>query len=258
MLVCISPAKKLDWSADFPPAISTPEFDKDALALTKTAQGLSIKALQKLMHLSDNLARLNHGRFASYTPTPTADAVRPAAFAFAGDTYQGLEFATLDADAQRYCQDHLRILSGLYGVLRPMDAIQAYRLEMGSRLKTSRGVTLYAFWGAKIAEALNAQGAAMGATILVNCASKEYFSAVDQKALTLDVMTPEFYEIKDGKAKMVSFYAKKARGAMARFIMQNRIHQAEGLHDFDLGGYTYRPDMTQDALCPVFARSVLN
>ncbi len=253
MLVCISPAKKLDWSPVDRADLTRPDFGKEALSLAKTARGLTLQGLQDLMHISPDLARLNRDRFKAYSDAPAADAVRPAALAFAGDTYQGLEAATFSDDDMRYAQDRLRILSGLYGVLRPLDQIQAYRLEMGSRLKTRRGKSLYEYWGADIAKALNAQAAAQDTDVLVNCASQEYFGAVDLKALKLRVITPQFLEVKDGTAKTVSFFAKKARGAMARFMVQNRVQDPAALADFDLGGYEYQPDQST-LQSPVFSR----
>ncbi len=239
MLVVISPAKKLDWSAQ-DVAMTQPDFGGDAVALASVARELSTAELMKLMGISEKLAALNADRFAAFADEPGADAVRPAALAFAGDTYAGLEAGTLDADALDYAQGHLRILSGLYGLLRPLDAMQAYRLEMGSKLATERGRDLYAWWGARIAEALNAQAAQAGASVIVNCASVEYFSAVSRKALVPEVVTPVFLEEKNGEAKIVSFYAKKARGAMARYIVENRVDTVEGLKAFDTGGYALR------------------
>ena len=156
------------------------------------------------MSLSENLATLNRDRFQSYVEAPEVDLTRPAALAFAGDTYQGLEADSLDADEMAFAQDHLRILSGLYGVLRPLDAIQPYRLEMGSRLKTERGKNLYEYWGSALSEALNSQAGSTGSDVLVNCASQEYFGAVDLKALNLRVITPQFMEDKgDGKDRQL-------------------------------------------------------
>ena len=237
MLVCISPAKKLNWSEAPRSDVTRPDFSADALKLAKTARDLSVPQLQKLMSISENLARLNHERFV----------------AFAGDTYQGLEAASFSEDDMRWAQDHLRILSGLYGVLRPLDQIQAYRLEMGSRLKTDRGGSLYAYWGQELSKALKAQAEATGAQALVNCASQEYFGAVDVSALHLPIITPQFLELKEGRAKIVSFYAKKARGAMARFIVQNRLSDPAQIVDFDLGGYIYQPEQST-AGKPVFLR----
>ena len=205
------------------------------------------------MHLSDDLARLNRDRFKAFQDAPSAETTRPAALAFAGDTYQGLEAGTLDADEMAYAQDHLRILSGLYGVLRPLDAIQAYRLEMGSRLKTRRGTNLYNYWRDDLSNALNAQGTAVGSEVLVNCASQEYFGAIDPKALKLRVITPAFMEDKGQGPKIVSFFAKKARGAMARYIVQRRLTDVDALQGFDSGGYGYQPSLsTPDK--PVFVR----
>ena len=244
MLVVISPAKRLDWDAR-DVEMSAPDLQEDAVRLVKTAKNLTLGSLQKLMDLSPDLARLNRDRFQTFEAEPSADAVRPAALAFAGDTYQGLEAATLDGDELRWAQDHLRILSGLYGLLRPLDAIQPYRLEMGSRLKTRRGASLYDYWRDDLSKMLNEQGEAIGSEVLINCASQEYFGAVAPKALKLRVVTPVFMELKDEKAKIVSFFAKKARGAMARYVIQNRLTEAEGIKGFDVGGYAYQPDMSE-------------
>lgn len=253
MLVVISPAKRLDW-AERQVDMTEPAFGEDAMRLAKTMRNLTLGDLKGLMDLSDDLAKLNRDRFKSYAAEPDADAVRPAALAFAGDTYQGLEAASLDDDEMAWAQDHLRILSGLYGVLRPLDAIQQYRLEMGSRLKTRRGKSLYDYWGDDLAKALNAQAEEIGANVLVNCASQEYFGAVPVKTLKMKVVTPQFFEDKNGTPKIVSFYAKKARGAMARYIIQNRITSPESLLDFDTGGYVYSPELsTEDK--PAFLRS---
>jgi len=254
MLVVISPAKRLDWAMRTVET-TAPDFQEDAMRLVKTARNLTLGDLKSLMSLSDDLAKLNRDRFKTFEETPTADMTRPAALAFAGDTYQGLEADSLDPDELAFAQDHLRILSGLYGVLRPLDAIQPYRLEMGSRLKTRRGKNLYDYWGTDLSKALNAQAEQTGSETLVNCASQEYFGAVDLKALKLRVITPQFMEDKgDGKGpKIVSFFAKKARGAMARFVMQNRIADEDGLLEFATGGYAHAAELSKpDA--PVFLR----
>ena len=252
MLVVISPAKRLDW-AERDVAATAPDFQDDAISLARTARNLTLGNLKGLMHLSDDLARLNRDRFKAFQDAPTDDVTRPAALAFAGDTYQGLEAGTLDADEMAYAQDHLRILSGLYGVLRPLDSIQAYRLEMGSRLKTRRGGNLYDYWRDDLSKALNTQGAATGSDVLVNCASQEYFGAVALKALKLRVVTPAFMEDKGQGPKIVSFFAKKARGAMARYMVQNRLKDVVALQDFDIGGYAYQPDLSTPNK-PVFVR----
>lgn len=252
MLVVISPAKRLDWEArDI--EMTAPAMQDDAVRLAKTARNLTLGDLKSLMHLSDDLARLNRDRFQTFAAQPEPEAVRPAALAFAGDTYQGLDAASLDADEMAWAQDHLRILSGLYGLLRPADAIQPYRLEMGSRLKTRRGANLYDYWGDELSKALNAQAEATGSDVLVNCASQEYFGAVALKSLKLRVITPKFMEDKGQGPKIVSFFAKKARGAMARFVVQNRVTDPAALTDFDSGGYAYQPELSEpDA--PVFVR----
>ena len=243
MLVVVSPAKSLDMSpVDIAP--TQPVFQEDAVRLSKTARNLTLKELKGLMDISDDLARLNRDRFKAFAAEPGADAVKPAALAFNGDTYQGLEAKTLSEDDLFWAQDHLRILSGLYGLLRPLDAIQPYRLEMGSRLKTRRGRSLYDYWGDTIAKALNAQAAEIGTDTLINCASQEYFGAADRKALKLRVITPQFMEVKDGKPRIASFFAKRARGAMARFIIENRLTGADGIKGFTSGGYGYDPDLS--------------
>lgn len=253
MLVVTSPAKKLDW-AERDQEMTWPALHDDAVELAEVARGQSVADLMKLMHISEDLARLNYDRFQEFAADPKTEATRPAALAFAGDTYQGLEAASLEPEEMAWAQEHFRILSGLYGVLRPLDALQPYRLEMGSRLKNPRGKNLYEFWGRKISDALNAQAEAAGTDILVNCASQEYFGAVDLAALKLRVVTPVFMEDKNGTPKVVSFYAKRARGAMARFIIQRRLTDAESLLEFDTGGYAYQPQLSEPDK-PVFLRS---
>ena len=240
MLTVISPAKRLDWSPR-DTATTEPAFQKEAQRLAGHARQLTLGKLKSLMDLSDDLAKLNRDRFRDFAEAPVAEQTRPAIHAFAGDTYIGLDAASMDRETLDRAQERLRILSGLYGLLRPLDAIQPYRLEMGSRLKTRRGTNLYQFWGKDIAKRLNADAEALGTDTLVNCASQEYFGAVDLTALNLRVVTPQFYELKNGEPKIVSFFAKKARGAMARFIIENRVTNIDGLKDFDLGGYRFAP-----------------
>ncbi len=253
MLIVVSPAKKLDWT-EREVAETAPRMSDQAAILADRAKRLSAAELARLMKISDDLARLNAGRFRDWRADPAPEATRPAAWAFAGDTFQGLEMATLDAPAVDFADGHLRILSGLYGVLRPRDAIQPYRLEMGSRLATERGRNLYDFWGDRIARALAADAEAAGTEVLVNCASQEYFGAVDRDALGCRVITPRFLDEKKGEAKVISFHAKRARGAMARFVCENRITDSDDLRDFDAGGYAFAPDWSEpDA--PAFYRS---
>ena len=249
MLVVISPAKKLDMSPANGVAVTSPAFLDNAMELAGFARRLSHDDIRSLMGLSDSLAQLNTERFAAFG---TQDK-KPAALSFAGDTYQGLEAQSLDAGDMAWAQNHLRILSGLYGVLRPLDEIEPYRLEMGSKLKTGRGASLYDYWGSDIANALAEQAQETGASALVNCASQEYFGAVDQAALSLPVITPVFKELKDGRARIVSFFAKKARGAMARHIIQTRAQDRDAIKDFTAGGYRYQPDQSTPE-APVFLR----
>lgn len=253
MLIVISPAKRLDWSPR-DTAMTTPDFLAEANSLARTMRNRTLTEIKGLMDLSDDLARLNRDRYRDFADTPDKDVLRPAALAFAGDTYTGLEAGSLDADEMAWAQDHLRILSGLYGVLRPLDGIQPYRLEMGSRLKTRRGRNLYDYWGDGPARALKQQAAALGTDTLVNCASQEYFGAVDTDRLGLRIVTPTFLEDKGGKQSVVSFFAKQARGAMARYIITHRITDPAGLTDFDTGGYVHdAAASTPDA--PVFVRT---
>ncbi len=252
MLTVISPAKRLNETdhslLGFAP--TQPGFAKESAALAKVARGLSADQLCKLMDISPALGQLNHARFNAYRVDAPG---KPAAFMFHGDTYAGLEARQMDPDTLHWAQGHLRILSGLYGLLRPLDAIQPYRLEMGSKLENTKGRNLYAFWGKKIALALNALGTEQGAKVLVNCASTEYFSAVDMKALKLAVITPVFLEERNGESKIVSFWAKKARGAMARYISQHHLTNPHDLRSFDLGGYGFLSDQSNESRL-VFSR----
>lgn len=250
MLIVVSPAKRLDESPARADGGSEPLFAEDTRRLAQVARGLSAADLERLMRISPKLAALNVQRFAALgSGTGTKRAIEM----FAGDTYAGLEARSLDPEEMDWAQDHLRILSGLYGLLRPRDVIAPHRLEMGTRLATDRGRTLYDFWGDRIAEALNEQARTLGTDVLVNCASVEYFTAADRPALKLQVVTPVFMEEREGGPKIVSFFAKKARGAMARFIIQRRLTDPEALCDFDTGGYRFRPDLSQPDR-PVFVR----
>lgn len=252
MLVVISPAKRLDWT-ERSVQKTAPDFPKDAERLVKTARNLTLRDLKSLMDLSDDLARLNRDRFQAFEAEPSDDLTRPAVHAFAGDTYQGLDAGSLDGEDLAWAQDHLRILSGLYGLLRPLDAIQPYRLEMGSRLKTRRGKNLYEYWKDELSTALNVQADAVATETLINCASQEYFGAVAPKALKLNVITPQFMEDKGQGPKMVSFFAKKARGAMARFVIERRLTNPDSILEFDSGGYSYQPQLSSPEK-PVFVR----
>jgi len=235
MLVVVSPAKKLNMSLVDNLKISEPHFKKNVNELVNVVRGLSVKDLEKLMDISTTLAELNKDRFNDFGNQQK----KAAAFAFAGDTYKGLSIEKFEMEDLDWAQKHLRILSGLYGLLRPLDEIEPYRLEMGSKLKGAHGSSLYDYWGNKISENLNQHAKEIGSKILVNCASNEYFNAINLNSLLLKVITPIFMERKNGKEKVISFFAKNARGAMARFIIQNRLKSEEDIKKFDLDGYNY-------------------
>ena len=249
MLVVVSPAKKLDMDPVAGVQPTQPMFPERTRELVTEAAKLTSGELEKLMKISPNLAKLNQQRFSDFGSQNR----KPAAFAFAGDTFQGLEVATLDADALWWAQEHLRILSGLYGVLRPLDEIEPYRLEMGSRLKTEHGKNLYEYWGSELALELSTQAKTTKSTAVINCASQEYFQAVDTRSLAVPVISPVFMENTEKGPKIISFYAKRARGAMARFVVSNRIATPAELCDFDAGGYRYEPDLSSENK-PVFLR----
>ena len=245
MLIVLSPAKRLDFT-EADPALPASErrFLEDTASLARTARARTVSELRQLMSISDDLARLNRERFQAFDPE-TTDGVQ-AAFAFAGDVYEGLRARDLDPAGLAFAQNHLRILSGLYGLLRPLDRIQPYRLEMGTRLKTRRGSSLYDFWGDRISKCLNAEAEGQVDPVLVNLASQEYFGAVDARALKLKVVTPHFRESKDGESRIVSFFAKKARGGMARFAIDERIERAGDLKAFDRDGYRFDKTASSD------------
>lgn len=247
MLVLLSPAKSLDWSAvsvDLP--VSEPTLDRDIGVLRRVMQRQGPDDLASLMKLSDKLAALNHDRFQAMTGDPDADAGRPAALAFNGDVYRGLDARTLSADALAWAQDHVAILSGLYGVLRPLDRIEPYRLEMGTRLKTRRGASLYDFWGDRVTREVKRRLDSQDDPAVVDLASREYSRVVDKSALGCRVVTPVFKDITDGRARIISFYAKWARGAMARYIVDHRITELAALEGFNTGGYTLDRDASTE------------
>ncbi len=247
MLVVVSPAKALNFdpAPEGLPA-TQPALMAQTRELMKTTRHLTRTEIAGLMDLSDKLSDLNHDRFRAFRLKHTNDNAKQAALAFAGDTYRGLDAGSLDREDLDYAQDHLRILSGLYGVLRPLDLIQPYRLEMGTRLATERGENLYDFWGEKISRALNRDMKDEAVPVLVNAASQEYFGAVKTRKLKARVVTPVFKEERDGVAKIISFSAKVARGMIARFIVQNRLDRPEGLKDFAQDGYQFRQDLSDD------------
>lgn len=240
MLFLLSPAKSLDYdtpAGDVPHTL--PQFVPQASELIDILRQKSPQDIAELMGLSDALSGLNVARYQAWSPKFTAKNAKQAVLAFNGDVYEGLDAKTLDAKALAWAQDHVCILSGLYGVLRPLDYMQPYRLEMGTALANARGKNLYAFWGAQIAEHLNTRLQKDGAPVVVNLASAEYFKAVDLKALKARVVDCVFEEYKGGKYKIVSFYAKRARGLMARFAATHALKKPEQLKAFDAEGYAF-------------------
>ena len=245
MLIVISPAKTLDF--DTPAPIATcaqPQFLDDSQVLIARLRELDPLQIGKLMSISPALAELNHARNMNWSlPFSPANA-KPAVLAFRGDVYVGLDADTFTAQDFEFAQQHLRILSGLYGLLRPLDLIQPYRLEMGTKLTNARGRNLYAFWGDKITSVLNAQLQGEKNPVLVNLASEEYFKAVHPKALAARVVTPIFKERRSGVYKVVSFYAKQARGAMSAYIIRNRLRTVDDIKGFSDAGYRFNPQLS--------------
>lgn len=251
MLIVLSPAKTLDFET--PPTLAEytqAEFLDQSDDLIKRLRRLSPVEISQLMGISDTLAALNAGRYASWQRPFTPGNAKQAVLAFNGDVYEGLDAASLSSAALHFAQDHLRILSGLYGVLRPLDLMQAYRLEMGIRLDNPRGKDLYTFWGERIVDALNRTLTETKAEALVNLASEEYFKAVKAKKLTVPVIQPVFEDWtgseKAGKFKVVSFYAKRARGLMARYVLSKRLKKVQALKQFALEGYSYAADASTE------------
>ncbi|WP_404375861.1 peroxide stress protein YaaA [Vreelandella aquamarina] len=240
MLSVISPAKTLDFETpSTTDDVTQPDFLDQSQPLIDILRGYSPQQLSDLMGISDKLAGLNAARFADWQPPFSLENAKPAVQAFQGDVYTGLEAETFsDADNQ-FAQQHLRILSGLYGLLRPLDLIQPYRLEMGTKLPNAAGKDLYAYWKPTLTTALNHAIAESGSKVLVNLASNEYFKAVDAKKLDARVITPVFKDEKNGTFKIISFYAKKARGLMSAWIIRQQINEPEALTGFDVAGYRF-------------------
>ena len=258
MIIVISPAKALDYET--PPStthFSQPDFLDHSAELIGILRQRSPAEIAELMSLSDPLASLNVARYTQWSRPFSPDNAKQAVLAFNGDVYEGLEAASLTEDALQWAQDHLRILSGLYGVLRPLDLMQPYRLEMGTRLENARGKNLYAFWGERITDELNrllaAEADAGREPILFNLASDEYFKSVKPAKLKGRLVTAVFEDWKGGRYKIISFYAKRARGLMSRYVIQNRIDDVEGLKGFDSEGYAFAADAS-DADTLVFRR----
>ena len=240
MLTVISPAKTLDYET--PPGTrkaTQPVFLARSAQLVEDARALSPDDIRALMGVSNDIAELNHKRFMEWQQPFSLKNAKQSLLAFKGDVYVGLQAESLSAAQLSFAQQHLRILSGLYGLLRPLDLMQPYRLEMGLKFANRGGENLYQFWGNTITEALNSQLRKSGTKVLVNLASNEYFRAVQSGALDADVVTPVFKDLKGEKYKVVSFFAKKARGQMARFIIENELNEPDGMKKFNTGGYRY-------------------
>ena len=240
MLMVISPAKTLDYETPATTSRFTlPQHLDDSQQLIEQLREFSPLQISQLMHLSDKLAALNVARYASWSPQATVENAKQALLAFKGDVYTGMAAEDFSEDELDFAQQHLRMLSGLYGVLRPLDLMQPYRLEMGTRLANARGKDLYAFWGERISQALNEALRAQGDDVLLNLASNEYFGAVKRSALKARVIEVDFKDLKNGQYKIISFYAKKARGMMARYVIKERIEHPEALERFDYQGYRF-------------------
>ena len=254
MITVISPAKKLSdechaYEADH----SQPAYLVKSTELVDQLKSYEPSHLQSLMGISEKLSVLNWERYQSWNPSFSSNNSRQAFFTFKGDTYTGLDADTLSSEDLSFSQNHTRILSGLYGVLKPLDLIMPYRLEMGTKIENKFGKNLYDFWGNELVADLEKDLSNHDSRYIVNCASVEYFKSIDKDSLNGKVITPVFKEIKEGKARIVSFFAKKARGMMARYIIQNQINDPDQIRKFDLGGYEYN-DSLSNTMEPVFTR----
>ena len=247
MLLVISPAKTLDYET--PPKtreFTVPDYLDDSQQLVRRARRYSALDIAEVMDVSMAIAELNHERFAKWKTPFTPDNAKQALLAFKGDVYTGLDAQSMKAADFKFAQKHLRILSGLYGLLRPLDLMQPYRLEMGRKVDNDRGKNLYEFWGTTITEGLNAQLKRLKSEVLVNLASNEYFKSVRPKALNAEVITPEFKDWKNGDYKMMGVYAKKARGQLSRFVIDNRITDPEAMKAFAVDGYRFNKKLSKD------------
>ena len=256
MIALIAPAKRLDYDSDLSVGdFSVAEHLKESKKLIKELQKKSPEDLSSLMGLSENLSILNFERNMNWqVPKKPSNEVRQAIFAFKGDVYVGLNSETLSKSDIKYAQKNLAILSGLYGLLKPLDLMYPYRLEMGTKMKNEKGKNLYEFWGNKITESINVLAKKNNSKGIINLASVEYFTSVKTENLDLPVYSPVFKDFKNGKYKIISFFAKKARGSMARFVIQNKIKKPEDLNKFNLDGYKYsKKDSTEYS--PVFLRN---
>ena len=246
MLMLISPAKSLDYKTPSTTySFSIPEYLDKSYELVEVVKQKSFRDLMELMKVSQKIAEINVERFNQWKLPFTTENAKQAVLAFKGDVYTGLDASDLSENRLAYVQSHMRILSGLYGLLRPLDLMQPYRLEMGLKLKTKKGKNLYQFWGGKITDSLNVLLDEHEEPVLINLASNEYFKSVQKESLNGRIITPEFKDWKNGKYKIISFFAKKARGLMVRYAIDHNIQKAEALHDFNYDGYHFNPEMSQ-------------
>jgi uncharacterized protein len=246
MLIVVSPAKTLDYDTPVKTKVSTmPDYLDQSKILIKHMREYSVMDIMELMKVSNKIAELNFDRYENWTPRFTEKNAKQAALAFKGDVYTGLDAESFSAKDFKFAQAHFRILSGLYGLLRPLDLMKAYRLEMGTRLQNERGKNLYEFWGTTITEGLNQQLKKIKSDYLINLASIEYFKAVKPKELNAEIITPEFKEYKGGQYKMIGIYAKKARGALSRYIIQNQLSDPEDIKYYDGDGYAFNKKLSQ-------------
>lgn len=253
MKIVVSPAKSLDFKSEIPvQQTSQPIFLEQAEKINQVLKKKSVAEIKELMGISDSLAQLNVERYNNFSLPFTPDNARPAMYAFAGDVYVGLDAYTIASEKIEFTQNTLRILSGMYGLLKPLDLIQPYRLEMGTALKIQRKSNLYEFWGDLITKALNEE--MQEGEILLNLASVEYFSSLQLKKLKAPVISPIFKDYKNGQLKIISFFAKKARGLMARYVIDNQVYSAKDILNFDYDGYRYSQADTQFEDKPVFIR----
>lgn len=246
MLIVISPAKTLDYETPVKTKTFTlPDYLDDSAELIHRMREFSALDIAELMHVSSKIAELNFDRFEAWNKNFTEKNARQSVLAFKGDVYTGLDAESFSAKDFKFAQSHLRILSGLYGLLRPLDLMQPYRLEMGSKLSNERGKNLYEFWGNTLTEGLNAQLKKIKSEHLINLASNEYFKAVKPKQINGEVITPAFKEYKNGDYKMIGFYAKKARGMLSRYIIQNQLSDIEDIKSFDVEGYKFNKSLSK-------------
>ena len=246
MLIVVSPAKTLDYDTPAKTKKHTvPDFLKDSQKLIKRLREFSPEDISDLMNVSSKIAGLNYDRYKSWSANFTEKNAKQAVLAFKGDVYTGLDAESFSARDFDFAQKHLRMLSGLYGLLRPLDLMKPYRLEMGTRLSNVRGKNLYEFWGSEITDALNAQLKKIKSSYLINLASNEYFKSVKPKELDGEIITPAFKDYKAGDYKMIGVYAKKARGSLSRFIIQNQLTDPEDIKDFDVDGYKYNKNLSK-------------